>query len=91
MLFLSGFYGNVHFHNVVLTLLNVVKLDVENNNVVSTLPNVVHNNVPVDTIDATLLDVVNPNVEIGNVASTLILRCTTSRRHINLKTTLKQR
>ena len=39
----------------------------------------------------TLLSVVNFNVNIHNVVSTLIWRCATSRRHINLKTTLNRR
>ena len=34
-------FRNGHFHNVVWTFTNVVKLDVENDNVVSTLSNVV--------------------------------------------------
>ena len=38
----------------------------------------------------TLLNVVNFNVDLHNVASTLIWRCATSRRHINLKTTLSR-
>ena len=33
----------------------------------------------------------NDNVEVHNVVSMLKRRCTTSRRHINLKTTLKRR
>ena len=58
---------------------------------VSTLSNVVHVNVEIHNIDSTLLDVVHFNVEIHNVVSTLIWRCTTTRRLINQKTTLKQR
>ena len=86
VLFKSG-----HFHNVVSTFTNVVKLDVENDNVVSTLSNVVHVNVEIHNVDSTLFDVVHFNVEIHNVVSTLIWRCTTSWRRINQKTTLKQR
>ena len=61
-----------HFHNVVSTFTNIVKLDVENNNIVSTLSNVVHVNVEIHNVDSTLLDVVNFNVEIHNVVSMLI-------------------
>ena len=71
---------NGHFHNVVLTFTNVVRLDVENGNVVSTLSNVVHINVEIHNIDSTLFGVKNSNVEIS-----------TSQRRINQKTTLKQR
>ena len=67
-------FSNGHICNVVSTLPNVVKIDIENNNVV-----------------ATLLNVVNFNVEVHNIVSTLISRCVTSRRHINLNTTLNRR
>ena len=53
-----------HFHNVVSTFTDVVKLDVENDNVVSTLSYVVHINVETHNIDLTLFDVVNSNVVI---------------------------
>ena len=48
-------------------------------------------NVEMGNVDSSLLNVVNFNVEVRNVVSTLIWRCATSRRHINLKATLKQR
>ena len=83
--------GNSHFYNVVFTLTNVVKLNVEKSNVTSTLPNVVYINVEIRIVDSMLLDVVSSNVEIRNIVSTLIWRCPTSRRPINQKTTLKQR
>ena len=57
LLFRSG-----HFHNVVLTFTDVVKLDVENNGVVLMLSNVVYVNVEIDNVDSTLLDIVNFNV-----------------------------
>ena len=38
-----------------------------------------------------LFNVVNSNVDVQNFVSTLIWRCPTSRRHINLRATLKQR
>ena len=81
-------YG--HIQNVVSTLINVVKLDVQNNNIVSTLYNVVNINVEIGNVNLTLLKVVNFNVYIHNVVSTLIWYCPTSRNHITLTTTLRQ-
>ena len=84
------FFPNGHIRNVVSTLPNVAKMDVENDNVVSTLPNVVQFNVEIYDVVSTLLNVGNFNVDVHNVASTLIWRCTTKWRHINLKTTLNR-
>ena len=61
------FFPNGHIRNVVSTLPNIVKIDVENGNVVSTLSNVVQFNVV-----STLFYVVNFNVDIHNVVSTLV-------------------
>ena len=85
------FFSNGHIRNVVSTLPNVVKIDVENDNVVSTLSNVVQFNVEIHNVVSTLLNVVNFNVDVHNVVSTLIWRCATLRRHINLKTMLNRR
>ena len=79
-----------HIHKVVLTLKNVVKLDVENNNITSTLSNVVNINVDINNVDLTLLNVVNFNIEIRNVVSTMIWNCQMSRRHITLTATFRQ-
>ena len=49
-------FGNGHFHNVVSTLTNVVKLDVENGNILSTLSDVDHINVERYNVDLTLFD-----------------------------------
>ena len=84
-LFLCVFLRNDHFQNVVFTLTNVVKLDVEKDNVVSTLSNVAHINVEIHNVDLMLFDVVNSNIEIHNVVLTLIWSCIKSRRHINQK------
>ena len=85
------FFSNGHIRNVVSTLPNVVKIDVENDNVVSTLSNVVQFNVEIHNVVSTLLNVVDFNIDVSNVVSTLIWRCVTSRRHINLKSTLNWR
>ena len=61
-----------HIYNVVSTLINVVKLDVENNNIVSTLFNVVHINIELNNVDSTLFNIVNFKVDIHNVVSMLI-------------------
>ena len=66
------FISNVHIRNVVSTLPNAVKIDVENDNVVSTLSNVVQFNVEKHNVVSTLFYVVNFNVDIHNVVSTLI-------------------
>ena len=65
-------FRNYHFHSVVSTLTNVVKLYVVKDNVVSTLSNIAHISVEIHNVDSTLFDVVNANVEIHNVVSTLI-------------------
>ena len=85
------FFSNGHIRNVVPTLPNALKIDLENDNVVLTLSNVVQFNVEIYNVVSTLLNVVNFNVDVHNVVSTLIWRCATSRRHINLKTTLNRR
>ena len=85
------FFSNGHIRNVVPTLPNAVKIDLENDNVVSTLSNVVQFNVEIQNVVSVLLNLANYNVDVHNVVSTLIWRCTTSWRHINLKTTLNRR
>ena len=85
------FFTNGYIHSVVSTLRNVVKIYIENDNVVSTLSDVVQINFEMDSVGSTLFNVVNFNVDVHNIASTLVWRCATSRRHINLKTTLKPR
>ena len=47
-------FKNGHIRNVVSTLINVVKLNDENNNIGLTLSNVVNINVEIDSIDLTL-------------------------------------
>ena len=55
----------------------------------TTLSNVQFN-IEINNVVSTFLNVVNFNVDVHNVVSTLILRCVTSRRHINLQTTLSR-
>ena len=86
-----NFFRNVHIGNVVSTLPNVMKNDIENDNVVSTLPNVAQFNVEIHIALLTLFNVLNFNVDVHNFLSTLIWRFATSQSHINLKTTLLSR
>ena len=81
-------FENSHIHNVVSTLINVIKLYVENNSIVSALSNVFNFNVEIDNVDLTLFNVANFKTGIHNVVSTLILHCPTSRYHTTLKKTL---
>ena len=82
------FFSNGHIRNVVSTLPNDVKIDVENDNAVSLLSNF---NVKIQNVVSILLNVLNYNIDVHNVVSTVILRCAMSRRQINLKTTLNRR
>ena len=68
------FFSNGHIRNVVSTLPNVVKIDVENDNVVSTLSNVVQFNIEKHNVVSTLFDVVNFNVDVHNVVEPM-LKC----------------
>ena len=68
-------FENGHIHNVVLILINVVKLDFGNSNIVLTLSNVVNINVEIDNVDSTWFNVVNFNLDIHSVVSTLIWHC----------------
>ena len=79
------FFSNGHIRNVVSTLPNVAKINVENENVVSTLSNVVQFNVETHNVVSALSNVVNFNVDVRNVVPTLVWRFATSQRHINLK------
>ena len=65
------FFSNGHIHNIVSTLPNVVKIDLENDNVVSTLSNVIQFNVEEYNVVSTL-SYVNFHVDIHNVVSKLI-------------------
>ena len=65
-------FSNGHIHNVVLTLPNIVIIDVESDNIVSTLSKVVETNVEIDNFDSMLFNIVNPFTDAHNVVSTLI-------------------
>ena len=82
-------FSNGHIQNVVSTLPNVVKIDVEND-VVLTLANVAQFNFETVNVDSTLLNVLNFNVDVYNVVSMLIWCYATLRRHTDLKTTLNR-
>ena len=69
ILFLNRGLFFFQIRNVVSTLPNVVKIDVENDNVVSTLSNVVQFNVEIHNVVSTLLNVVDFNVDVRNVVT----------------------
>ena len=60
-----------HIYNIVLTLINVIKLDAENSSIVSTLSNIVNINVEIDSIDLTLSNVATSYHRNRNVETTL--------------------
>ena len=66
------FFSNGHIRNVVSTLPDVVKINVENENVVSTMSNVVQFNVEIHNVVSTLLNLVNFNDDVHSVVSTLV-------------------
>ena len=57
-------FSNDHINDVVSTLPNVVKIDVENDNIALTLSNVVQINVEINIVDSPLFNVVNFNVPL---------------------------
>ena len=59
----------LHIHNVVSTLINVVKLDVEFNNNVLTLSNVANINVELDNVDLMFFNDLNFNIDIHSVVT----------------------
>ena len=65
------------------TLLNVVKLNVENSSVASTLCQFVQ--IKVDNVDSALFNVVDFKINVYNIVSAWPWRSPASRRHINLK------
>ena len=73
-----------HIQNVFSTLINIVKLDAQNNNIVLTLSNVVTINVEIDNLNSTLFNVVNFNVDL-----TLSDVTTSYHASSNVETTLK--
>ena len=61
------FFSNGHIRNVVSTLPNIVKIDVENDNVVLTL-----SNIEIVQFNIEIHNVVNYNDDVHNVVSMLI-------------------
>ena len=66
MIFLGSFCGNGHFHNFVLTLPNVVHINVEIHNVDLTLFHVATLCQPNDKVETTLKCLLDCDVAIGN-------------------------
>ena len=64
-------FANGIIHNVVSTLLKLVKLDVENDNIVSTLPKVIHINFETENVGSTLSHVATSYQPKDNVETTL--------------------
>ena len=64
-------FKNDRTDNVVSTLINVMKLDVESNSIVPTLSNV-NVKIEIDNVGLALFNVKNFNVDIHYVVSTLI-------------------
>ena len=83
-------FKNDHTDNVVSTLMNVMKLDVESNSIVPTLSNV-NVKLEIDHVGLALFNVKKFNVDIHYVVSTLIWHCPTSRHYITLTTNVETR
>ena len=83
-------FKNDHTDNVVSTLINVMKLDVESNSIVPTLSNV-NVKLEIDHVGLALFNVKKFNVDIHYVVSTLIWHCPTSRHYITLTTNVETR
>ena len=67
--FIFQLFDSHHTHNVVSTLVNVIKIGVENDNVLLTLSNI---KVEIHNIDSILFNVVNLSVDVYIIISTLI-------------------
>ena len=82
---------NGHIRNFVLTLPNVVKIDVKNDNLLRRCLTLFNLTLKNQNLVSMLFNVVNFNIDVHNVVSTLICRCATSQRHISLNTKLNRR
>ena len=84
-LFLNG-----HIRNFVLTLPNVVEIDVKNYKLLRRCLTLFNLTLKNQNLVSMLFNVVNFNVDVHNVVSMLIWRCATSQRHISLNTKLNR-
>ena len=81
------FFSNGYIRNVVSTLSNFVKIDVESDTWFRRCLTLLNSTLKSNTV----FNVVNFSVDVHNVVSTLIWRCEMLRHYINRKSTLNQR
>ena len=63
------FFCSFQIFNVVSTLINVLKLDAQNNNILSTFSNVVNINVEIDNVNSTLFLDLKVDLTLSDVAT----------------------
>ena len=70
-------------------MVNVVKVDIENDNVILTMSNVSNINVEIYNFDRTLFSVANFNVDVPKTDLTLTENATSYQHNNNIETTSK--